>query len=247
MIRIALTFLILISGFSYAQKPAGFLWYNIDQDKKHNQKKLSPGIPFNKLSFTQRDAVLHFYTMEALHKARQTKKIEDMRIFLSLQDYWLKESSRFKTLFQKTMLKYPQYDYTVTHPSSNIGTKITDEVREAQKIKILNKVSLSHGLLFFYRGQSPYDLKQIPMLIDFCTRFGFSMISISVDGAIAPELPDSKIDKGQSDSLGVRYFPAILLVSPKNQRFAPLAYGLTTQDILMERVKQVATKFKEDD
>lgn len=98
--------------------------------------------------------MLRFYTMEALHKARYTKKVEDMRVFLSLQDYWLKESSRFKSLFQKTMLEHPEYDYTVTHPTSNLGAKITDEVRESQTIEIINRLSKSHGLLFSTVGKA---------------------------------------------------------------------------------------------
>src|SRR5271167_4705224 len=119
MIRWSLLFLVLIlfhSSSLLADKPAGFLWYDIEKEAKEKQK---PGIAFNQLSFTDRDAVLRFYTMEALHKARNTKKVEDMRAFLSLQDYWLQESSRFKRLFQKTMLQYPEYDYQVTHPTSN--------------------------------------------------------------------------------------------------------------------------------
>lgn len=222
-------------GLYAAEKPAGFLWYNIEQERK-NPRKQKPGIPFRQLSFTDQDAVLHFYTLEALHKARNTKKVEDMREFLSLQDYWLKESSRFKKLFQKTMLQYPEYDYQVTHPTSNIGAKITDEVREARKIKKIAALSKSRGLLFFYRGKSSYDVKQIPILADFSQRFHLTLIPISVDGVVSSQLPQSRIDQGHANRLGVHYFPAILLVNPKTQSIRPVAYGLTTQDILMERL-----------
>ncbi len=167
-----------------------------------------------------------------------------MRVFLGLQDYWLKESSRFKALFQQTMLENPQYDYAVTHPTSNLGAKITDEVRESQTIAIINRLSKSHGLLFFYRGKSPYDLKQIPIIADFCRRFKLSMIAVSVDGEVSAELMNSQRDRGQANQLGVRYFPALLLVNPRNSRVSPIAYGLTTQDVLMERIKQVANQFK---
>lgn len=244
MIRIILIFLLLINGAVYAEKPAGFLWYNIEHAKKKVQKVKPKGISFNQLSFTDRDAVLRFYTMEALHKARYTKKVEDMRHFLSLQHYWLEESTRFKALFQKTMLAHPEYDYAVTHPTSNLGAKITDEVREAKRVEVISSLSKSHGLLFFYRGKSPYDLKQIPIIADFCRRFHLSLIPVSVDGALSPELLHSRIDNGQANRLGVRFFPAVLLVNPQNQFIAPVAYGLTTQDVLMERLVSVATHFK---
>ncbi|MCE3045407.1 type-F conjugative transfer system pilin assembly protein TraF [Legionella sp. 16cNR16C] len=242
--RCVLLCLFVLTWDGFAAKPPGFLWYNLKENRAEVPRPTPRGIPFNQLSFTERDAVLRFYTMEALHKARYTKKVEDMRIFLSLQNYWLKESSRFKSLFQQTMLAYPEYDYAVTHPTSNLGAKITDEVRGSQTVELINRLSKSHGLLFFYRGKSLYDLKQIPIVVDFCKRFGLSMMPVSVDGVTSAELLNSKVDKGQANRLGVRYFPALLLVNPVNQRVSPIAYGLTTQDVMMERIKQVAHQFK---
>lgn len=242
MIKMILLVLLLLNGVAFADKPVGFLWYT--KENKRVEKKKPAGIDFKSLSYTDRDAVLRFYTMEALHKARYTKKVEDMRVFLSLQDYWLKESSRFKSLFQQTMLAHPEYDYAVTHPTSNLGAKITDEVRESQTVDVINSLSKSHGLLFFYRGKSPYDLKQIPIIVDFCKRFRIQLMPVSVDGATSPELLNSRMDQGQANRLGVRYFPALLLVNPASQRVSPVAYGLTTQDVLMERIKQVANQFK---
>ncbi|WP_131751134.1 MULTISPECIES: type-F conjugative transfer system pilin assembly protein TraF [Legionella] len=241
MIKVFFLVLLLFHGLTAnADKPAGFLWYNLDKEKTSLSKTKPRGVPFNHLSFTERDAVLRFYTMEALHKARHTQSVEDMRVFLSLQDYWLQESTRFKTLFQKTMLRFPQYDYTVTHPASNLGVKVTDEVREAHRQETVSKLAETHGLLFFYRGKSPYDVKQIPILVDFCRRFHFAVMPVSVDGVVSPLLP-SRQDNGQANRLGVRYFPALLLVEPKRQQVIPIAYGLTTQDVLMERLEQVGT------
>ena len=244
MTRAILMVLLLLNGVVFADKPVGFLWYTKEKENKSVEKKKPAGIDFNSLSYTERDAVLRFYTMEALHKARYTKKVEDMRVFLSLQDYWLKESSRFKSLFQQTMLAHPEYDYAVTHPTSNLGAKITDEVRESQAVDVISSLSKSHGLLFFYRGKSPYDLKQIPIIVDFCKRFRIQLMPVSVDGATSPELLNSRMDQGQANRLGVHYFPALLLVNPVSLRVSPVAYGLTTQDVLMERIKQVANQFK---
>ncbi|WP_131783644.1 type-F conjugative transfer system pilin assembly protein TraF [Legionella gresilensis] len=242
--KLVLLFFIMPLVWASPEKPVGFLWYNVKEKQKSTSLKKRQGIPFNQLSFTERDKVLRFYTMEALHKARHTQKVKDMWVFLSLQDYWLKESSRFKTLFEKTLLAYPELDYAVTHPTSNLGAKITDEVRQAKQIKTITSLSTSHGLLFFYRGKSLYDLKQISIIADFCRRFHLTLMPVSVDGALSKELPDSRIDQGQANRLGVRFFPALLLVNPVNQEILPVAYGLTTQDVLMARLIQVATHFK---
>ncbi|MFW2535405.1 type-F conjugative transfer system pilin assembly protein TraF [Legionella sp. 28fT52] len=230
-----------------SERPVGFLWYSLPKEESPQKEAKQQGKPFNQLSFSERDAVLHFYTMEALHKARQTKKVEDMRAFLSLQDYWLAESSRFKALFQKTLLAYPQYDYTVTHPVSQAGVRLTEERRERLHIKRLKQLANTQGFLFFYRGKSAYDLKQIPILLDFCKTHQFSLIAVSVDGVKAESLPDTRLDRGQANQLGVRYFPALLLANPASGKTKPVAYGLFTQDMLLTRLNQVATHFNGED
>jgi conjugal transfer pilus assembly protein TraF len=185
--------------------------------------------------------------MEALHRARQTKSMEDMRQFLALQDYWMKESSRFRNLFHKTMLYYPEYDYSVTHPTSSIGTKLLDSERENKNKEAIHSLSKTHGLLFFYRAKNAYDQKQIAIVQDFSERFHLPLIPVSVDGAHAPEFPNSKRDKGQAEALGVRLFPAVLLVNPKTEETLPIAYGFTTQDVLEKNLVRVIHHFKEEE
>lgn len=230
------------SDESVNKSPPGFLWYNLPKTTK-SQAAIQTSIPFSALSYTQRDEVLRFYTMEALHKARQTKSVEDMRIFLVMQDYWLKESSKFSELFQKALVYYPQFDYSVTHPTSSLGTKMLDESRHDAHGLVIRELAKTHGVLFFYRGNNAFDSKQIPIIRDFCTRFGLYLIPVSVDGVISPELDNSKQDNGQANRLQVRYFPAILLVDPSKKEILPVAYGLTTQDVLEKRLFQVATNF----
>lgn len=226
------------------EKPAGFLWYNLPKDAKKGALNKLQGTPFARLSYSQRDEVLHFYTMEALHKARHTKSIDDMRTFLKLQDYWMKESSHFSELFQRTMVRYPEFDYSVTHPTSSLGTKWLDESREENRHQVIQQLAQSNGVLFFYRGQNSFDAQEIPIIRDFCTRFGLYLIPVSVDGVVSPDLENSRKDQGQANRLGVRFFPAILLVNPNNKVTLPVAYGLTTQDVLEKRLFQVATGFK---
>lgn len=249
MIRMGLVVLLLsLTLNAYcAERPVGFLWYNLPKAAPPKQEAKPQGKPFNQLSFTQRDAVLHFYTMEALHKAHQTKKVEDMRRFLSLQNYWLTESSRFKALFQKTLLAYPQYDYTVSHPMNTQGIQLTEARRQRLHRERLNQLTKNRGFLFFYRGKSAYDRQQIPILLDFCRTHHIGLLPVSVDGVRADALPDTRLDEGQADRLGVRFFPALLLANPATRKAEAVAYGLFTQDSLLIRLNQVATHFNGED
>ena len=240
LLSFLLGLILLINGFAYATPP-GFLWYNLPKPESKPTKK---GVPFKRLSYTDKDAVLEFYTMEALHKVRFTKKMADERVFLALQDYWLREATAHGRLNQKTLLYYPQYDYSVTHPTSTMGTQLHDSLRERKRTVAIHQLGKTHGLLFFYRASNAYDQKQIPIVRDFCKTHAMSLIPVSVDGAISPDIPNSRLDHGQAERLGVRYFPALLLVNPKTNKTMPLAFGLTTQDVLKTRLVAVANHFQ---
>lgn len=235
-----LLFLLCFTLTAHAEKPAGFLWYNVPKKEKIKNS----GKPFSQLSYTDKDAVLRFYTMEALHKVRFTHKLEDERAFLALQNYWLKEASIHGELNQKALLYYPEYDFSVTHPTSELGTKLYDSTRALkQKSDVIN-LAKTNGLLFFYRGKEALDTEQIPILQDFCQKFHFHLIPVSVDGDKSEVLHETRIDYGQASRLGIHYFPALVLVNPQAGSYRPVAFGLTTQDSLIERLSFVANQFQ---
>lgn len=246
MIRVILSLMIGALSLSvYANsEPPGFLWYNLPKEPVSKPEKKSKNIPFSKLSYSQRDEILSFWTMEALHRARQTKSVEDMRTFLALKNYWLSESSEFSSLFQKTMLLHPELDYNVTHPTSSIGTKLLDEQRQLKRDFKIKQLSKSHGLLFFYRGNSPYDRKQIPIIHELANRYGLYVMPVSIDGKGLDAFDNALVDRGQADKLDVHFFPALILVNPKSGSHSPVAFGLTTEDVLQKRLYDVATNFK---
>lgn len=235
---LVLSLLGLISCVAGAEAPQGFLWYNLpdEQRRAHDLEHKKPGVAFNQLSYTDRDAVLHFYTMEALHKVRFTHQVEDERVFLAFQQYWLEEATRHGRVNQATLLQYPEYDFSVTHPTSHLGTQISRRVADETEKKQLKQIAERAGFLFFYRSSNPYDQQQIPILKAFCEQFHFKLMPVSMDGQYAVDLPNSRLDAGQAKALGVRYFPALLLVNPSTQAVRPIAYGLTTQDVIKHRL-----------
>jgi conjugal transfer pilus assembly protein TraF len=242
--RLLFVMMMVLSVCDYADNPAGFLWYNVP--KPDLKQPTKTGVAFKTLSYTDRDAVLAFYTMEALHKVRFTHRVEDERAFLVWQQYWLDESRAHGDLNQRTLLQYPELDYSVTHPTSALGVALFDSLKIKKDRARVQALARTHGMLFFYRANNPYDQKQIPIVRNFCEQNHFSLIPVSVDGVPSPDLPLSRTDNGQADALGVRFFPALLLVNPKTRKTSPVAYGLTTQDVLTRHLVAIATEFKGD-
>jgi conjugal transfer pilus assembly protein TraF len=52
------------------------------------------------------------------------------------------------------------------------------------------------------------------------------------------------MDQGQSQQLGVKYFPAMMLVNPKSGQVKPLSYGFISQDDLAKQFLYVSSDFK---
>ena len=90
----------------------------------------------------------------------------------------------------------------------------------------------------------PIDNLMGSVIKNFAKDHGLSIIPISVDETINPELPNSKLDSGQSKTMGVRFFPALFLVNPKNETYQPLAYGFITSDALSKQFLNIVTDFK---
>lgn len=234
--------LLMVCSIGFADSPKGYLWYNLA--KEIPKKPVKKGISFKKLSYTDKDAVLRFYTMEALHKVRFTHGLEDERAYLLMQDYWLREAALHGQINQRALLAYPELNFSVTHPSSGLGTKLYEDMRLKKETGILKHIASKNGLIFFYRSQNPIDIQQISILKSYARQYGFSWIGVSVDGQTSPQLPNSKIDHGQAQKLNVRHFPAILMVNPRDKSYSPIAFGLVTQDVLTRNMLAVLSRFQ---
>lgn len=245
MVRLFVLILsVLIVNLVRAENTVGYLWYNLPREEiKHKQEERPSGIAFSKLSYQQKDAVLAYYTKEAWHKAMSEQTVENMKNYIALQHFWTTRATNVSRVFEKTMLYYPEYHYGTTHPTSTIGTQLSDSLELKKQGSAIRSLAKENGLLYFYRGSNPYDAKEAGIIKDFSERFGLSLIPISVDGVKDPNLPGSKLDNGQAKKLKIRFYPALLLANPMTKKIKPVSYGLITQDMLARQFLLVATDF----
>ncbi|XIW30346.1 conjugal transfer protein TraF (plasmid) [Escherichia coli] len=96
----------------------------------------------------------------------------------------------------------------------------------------------------FTGGRTPSTGKLAQVINGFRDTYGLSVIPVSVDGVINPLLPDSRTDQGQAQRLGVKYFPTMMLVDPKQGSVRPLSYGFISQDDLAKQFLNVSEDFK---
>ena len=238
--------LLLALNTSFARdKPEGFMWYNLPNKDAAIQAK--PTIPFKNLSPMMQRKLLVYETRKALAKFDVNPTKENALAFIKWQQFWMHKTTLGKRAFQAAMLENPEYNYSVTHPTSNLATKLRDDLKAKKAAQIIHNLSETHGLLYFYRGANPYDKKEAAIIRSFSERFHIHVLPVSVDGVISESLPNSKIDHGQAEKLNIKYFPAIMLFDSRNHQVKPVSFGFVTQDVIANQLLMVATNFKGDD
>ncbi len=227
----------------------GWHWYNEPKKKPETPApKVKPpqsGVPdFSKLTPSEQADVLKGYTKEALNNAILHPSAENTATFLRWQKFWTDRASMFSQSFAVAQLDHPDLDYNLEHPHYNSTAPLQQARDQEEQNDAINKLSGEYGLFYFYRGQDPIDAQMAGVVADFARLRHISLIPVSVDGTVSPQVPDSRTDAGQTARMGITHFPALFLVDPKSKNYRPLAYGFMTQDDLAKRFLNVATGFK---
>ncbi|MCH9271851.1 type-F conjugative transfer system pilin assembly protein TraF [Pantoea ananatis] len=227
----------------------GWHWYNEPKKKPETPtpkvKPPQPGVPdFSKLTPSEQADVLKGYTKEALNNAILHPSAENTATFLRWQKFWTDRASMFSQSFAVAQLDHPDLDYNLEHPHYNSTAPLQQARDQEEQNDAIKKLSGEYGLFYFYRGQDPIDAQMAGVVADFARLRHISLIPVSVDGTVSPQVPDSRTDAGQTARMGITHFPALFLVDPKSKNYRPLAYGFMTQDDLAKRFLNVATGFK---
>lgn len=229
----------------------GWHWYNEPKKKTAAPKQESPAQPpepavpdLSKMSAVEQAKVLKGYTMEALNRAILYPTAENTATYLRWQKFWTDRGSMFSQSFAAAQLQHPELDYNLEYPHYNSMAPYVQTRDQQQRQSAISELSREYGLFYFYRGSDPIDVQMAGVVADFAKLNHISLIPVSVDGQVAPSVPDSRQDSGQSKAMNVSAFPALFLVAPRSRDYRALAYGFMTQDDLAKRFLNVATGFK---
>lgn len=254
---IATLFLVLCSS-SFAEEivtPAspftGWNWYNEPKNKprppkpERPQETPAPVVPdLSRMSAVEQAKLLRGYTMEALNRAILYPTAENTATYLRWQKFWTDRGSMFSQSFAAAQLQHPDLDYNLEYPHYNSMAPYVQTRDQQQRQSAITGLAQEYGLFYFYRGSDPIDVQMAGVVADFARLNHLSLIPVTIDGQIAPSVPESRQDTGQTKAMGVAAFPALFLVSPKSRDYRALAYGFMTQDDLAKRFLNVATGFK---
>lgn len=225
-------------------KDAGWQWYN-EPAKSPAQETAEKAAPVRQeTDIMQKLVTLQMATKRALYEAILYPGVDNFVRYFRLQNYWTQQAGLFTMSARKAMLAHPELDYNLQYSHYNGTVRNQLAADQAQQRQAIAKLAEHYGIMFFYRGQDPIDGQLAQVINGFRATYGLSVIPVSVDGVINPLLPDTRPDRGQAQRLGVKYFPAMMLVDPKQGSVRPLSYGFITQDDLAKQFLNVSEDFK---
>ncbi|EAA9533109.1 type-F conjugative transfer system pilin assembly protein TraF [Salmonella enterica subsp. enterica serovar Vitkin] len=225
-------------------KDAGWQWYNDPVKLPDPKTTEKPAQVRQEPDIMQKLSALQTATKRALYEAILYPGVDNFVKYFRLQNYWTQQAGLFSMSAKKAMLAHPELDYNLQYSHYNGTVRNQLAADQAQQRQAISKLAEHYGIMFFYRGQDPIDGQLAQVINGFRSAYGLSVIPVTVDGVINPMLPDTRPDQGQAQRLGVKYFPAMMLVDPKQGSVRPLSYGFITQDDLAKQFLNVSEDFK---
>ena len=224
-------------------KDAGWQWYNESHKRPDTENTATPP-PSAPQDIMEKLAMLQQATKRAMYEAILYPGVENFTRYFRLQNYWTQQAGLFSMSAKKAMLENPELDYNLQYSHYNGTVKNQLAADYAEQRQAISTLAQHYGVMFFYRGREAIDGQLVQVIKNFRETYGLSVIPVSVDGVINPMLPDSRTDQGQAEQLGVKFFPAMMLVNPKSGQVKPLSYGFISQDDLAKQFLYVSSDFK---
>lgn len=221
----------------------GWHWYNELKDSQAKVDKLYQ--KFQQAAPSQQLKWLQEISDRLKRRAIMTESVEDVAAFKESQDLFVNKATVFSNNWQQMLLQRPDLDYSLEHSHANALAPVMKKERQIEEQNNLYSLSKDKGLLFFYRGNNLEDRFTAGVLKRFSARYHISLLAVSVDESKAPDLPASLIHgMEKAKNFGISYFPSVLLVDPKNDRFEVASYGFMSEQSLSERLYRISTNWK---
>lgn len=227
----------------WASPDRGFNWYPPDVPKPPAKK------PEPSQSKTKPKNIRQMASIEEIRK--EVVRLRDQAImyptekniyaYLDANQFVMDKSSYFTDMWKRVVWQHPEIDYNVKNPNANFAQTAMKEKRTLDTEALMETLSKTHGVLFFYRGDCEFCHMQAPIAKMLRVRYGIDVLAVSIDGAKIREFPDAKRDNGismlVSQGRGVETVPAMYLVSRDQKQVIPLGAGVLAMDEIVERIR----------
>ena len=230
----------------FEHAPLGWHWNNIPKKQKIIKKQpVKRQASLSQMSAPEQIKTIHNAMIMAKDMAIMNPTPQNIASFLGMQQWMYQQSSRFANNWARTLLIYPEYNYRITHPTSNYILQYKHIEHHKQEKAMARKLAREYTLFYFYRGQNPLDQAFAKSVKSFASEYFFRLIGASMD---KHALPNIKININGSDeyrAFHLKALPALVLVNPASGQSKVLHYGYTSINGLLDAIYNLVTQFGE--
>ena len=167
---------------------------------------------------------------------------ENVRAYVAEQEQAMERAQVFAEVWKTVLVTNPELDYSLKgRPTNNMGARVYDAARNADRDAVLRRTADTHGLFFYIKSGCVYCHALAPILKSFEMSYGFKVVAVTLDGGGLKEYPYPIPDNGSAARFNVSTTPALILVNPKTQQSQPVGYGMMSYEELRERIYMAVT------
>lgn len=204
----------------YDQKLEG--WYYFEENERKEEEKAQ-------ITIDSAEAILEGekrLLKKLLALALLVPTSENVKAYMETQKLWTDQSAKFADAWGKVILDTPSLSDFIQTPTTGYGISAKRETDLKQRKVLLQNLSGSCFLLFFFKGNDPLSEKAAEVALLFSEINGWQLKSVSLDGAGLEALSEFEKDKGISENLNVQVSPSFYVVCPKENMVYPVGAGL---------------------
>ncbi|MBA3814730.1 MAG: type-F conjugative transfer system pilin assembly protein TraF [Alphaproteobacteria bacterium] len=221
----------------FERKAEGWHWYR-DSPKEDKVEGVAPSAS-KALSPTQAIEAQRKTLETKLHAAIVEPNRENIIAYITAQKALMDQSQKFSEMWKQVVMTTPALDETLVHPVDQNARHVYYKEQHDRLEKRIMRLASEYGLFFFFRKNCSYCHHFAPIVKRFAQKYGWSVLPISLDGGTLSEFPNAKQNNGIAERLQIAHVPALIALHPKSGQLIPLAYGLTSESEIENRVEML--------
>lgn len=219
----------------FERKSEGWHWYQDPPCEDKAETKNWP--PLTTLSPTEQIKQQRKSLETKLHTAIVAPSRENLIAYIVAQKALMDQSQRFAEMWKQVVMTTPSLDETLVHPVDQNARHVYYSAEQEKSKQRIMRLAGEYGLFFFFRKNCEYCHHFAPIVKRFSQKYGWAVLSVSLDGGTLPEFPKAKKNNGIAERLNITHVPALIALHPNTGQLIPLAYGLTSESEIEQRVK----------
>ncbi len=228
----------------FSHHETGWYWFDDPKDDLKKSKDDSQG-QIKTISPEGQVLLARQKIKNALDQAIIDPTPENVEKEIILENQLSERANVFANIRQQVVLNHPELNYSLIHPTNNTALQVYHEKESLKKIEVIKDYAKHSGLFFFYRSTCPYCRRFAPIVKHFSETYHINILPITMDGIPLPEFPQSRTNSGQSMQFNVTVEPSLYAVDPNTGKYFPVAFGLTSESELFERLYNILTRYKD--